>query len=194
MQISWPEQGFLRRWEGKAHELRRVLALGEEDPLDPFRLIEALPGVCALSAAAVRRARPFLERLYQKRHSWWAAAYREDAGPWLILYNPWQSKTRLHPSLMEEVAHIHLNDKPTQVALDADTGLLRRSYGRSKEREAYGVAAAALVPFVGLVRRLARDESDDSLAGHFGVSKDILRYRANTTGARVRARAVARLP
>ncbi|MCA9751667.1 MAG: ImmA/IrrE family metallo-endopeptidase [Gemmatimonadetes bacterium] len=186
--VPWPQQGFLRRWEGKAQELRRILGLGDEDSLDPLELIEKMPGVLVASVVEIGNGTgSLLDCLRRARNSWWAAAYRETGGPWLIVYNPWQSDTRLRSSLMEEVAHIHLNHKPTRVFPDPATGLLTRDYGISKEKEAYGVAAAALVPFVGLVRQLARGEPDASIARHYGVSPALLRYRTNTTRARHRA-------
>jgi hypothetical protein len=116
--------------------------------------------------------------------SWSALAYREGDGCWLIAWNPWHAPTRVRASLMEEVAHIVLEHRPTKLVPDPITGLPRRTFSRSKEQEAYGVGAASLVPYNGLVilSRLGRSEAD--IARQFGVSEELVAFRMKVTGAR----------
>lgn len=53
---------------------------------------------------------------------------------------------RIKTTLMEEVAHIHLRHSPTGLTLSMD-GLRMRGYDKKQEHEAYGVGAAALLPW-----------------------------------------------
>ncbi|PKN47067.1 MAG: hypothetical protein CVU63_06815 [Deltaproteobacteria bacterium HGW-Deltaproteobacteria-20] len=182
--VPWPAQPFLRRWEGKATELRRRLSLADDGPLDPFSLVERIEGVHAVSVTDLPNVTPTqLGALHRHADEWWALAYKEADGPWLILYHPWQSQARLRVTILEEIAHIHLGHKPSRVFADPATGLPRRTYGKSKEKEAYGVAAAALVPFVGMVRKLAAGASIDDVAKAYGASRALVQYRANITRA-----------
>jgi len=192
--VPWPrDPPFLRRWEGKASELRRLVVAEDDDPLDPFALVDALDSVCAASVEDLPGISiDKLRELRRHKAQWWALAYREGAGPWLILYHPWQSTSRLRVTILEEVAHIHLGHRPSRVFTDPATGLPTRSYGKSTETEAYGVAAATLVPFVGLTRMLASGATTDEIAETYGASRSLVEYRMNTTKAKLAAERLRR--
>lgn len=85
---------------------------------------------------------------------------------------------------MEEVAHIMLEHRPTKLIVDPLTGLPRRTYSRSKEQEAYGVAAGSLVPYNGLVRLCRSGKTTGEMARHFGVSERLVAFRISVTGLR----------
>ncbi len=61
---------------------------------------------------------------------------------------------------------------------DADN----RDYDANREREAYGVGAAVLLPFVALRNRLEQGIEPRLIAREFGVSVDLVKYRAKITG------------
>ncbi len=82
---------------------------------------------------------------------------------------------------MEEVSHIHLRHRPA--LLD---GRFRdqviRIYRTSEEKQAFAVAAAALIPY-GALSHLAGGAADASeVARLYGVSPDLLAYRIRVCG------------
>lgn len=85
---------------------------------------------------------------------------------------------------MEEVAHIVLEHRPTKMVPDPATGFPLRTFSRSKEQEAFGVGAAALVPYNGLVIMSRRGGSEADIARQFSVSQELVAFRMKVTGAR----------
>lgn len=184
--IPWPSKPpFLKRWEGKGQELRRRLSLNDEKPLDPIKLIQSFSDMVLLNAKEMAgHCAEQVEVLKDMASEWWAASYRVGDGPWLILYNPWQAETRLRATLMEEIVHIYLKHKPTKIETDPRTGLPKRTFDKSKEMEAYGVGAAALLPYVPLVQKLRAGMNHRDIASHFGISEQLVNYRSNVTKAK----------
>jgi hypothetical protein len=185
--VPWPQHPFLRRLEREGHRLRERLSLGPFEALDPHQLIASL-GILSLNLLEMYGdAHEGMQLLRRYSDSWSAVAYREPPGPWLVTWNPWHSPTRVRASIMEEVAHIVLDHKPTRMEPCPLTGLPKRTYTPSKEKEAYGVAGAALVPFNGLVTFLRRGDDLADIAQRYGVSVELATMRANVTRARTAA-------
>ena len=177
-----PEHPYSRIIEREAQKLRSRLGLGDLDRLDPEQLIGTFDHMVVASAGdAVRHVKngPVLLRTTANR--WWATAYKEGDGPWLILYNPRQTETRRRASIMEEVAHIVMGHEPSKIAPCPLSGVPRRTYKASHEKEAYGIGAASLVPFAGLLRLHANGLSHDDVAEHYGVSAELARFRHQIT-------------
>ena len=82
---------------------------------------------------------------------------------------------------MEELCHIVLGHTADRLAVTGEGGK-NRDYDREREREAYGVGAAVLLPYVALRRRLERGVEASFIAREFGVSVDLVKYRAKITG------------
>jgi hypothetical protein len=191
--VKWPDAPFLRYWEGKATELRCYLKLSDDEPLDPFALFRIMPDIVVIGSAELAISCPLqYEALQPHRGAWSAAAYREDGGKWLVLYNSAHARTRTNVSLLEELAHIYLGHQPSNVFVD-EKGMCRRTYAKSKEKEAYGVAAATLVPFAALVRRITRGLKMAEIGEYFGASESLIKYRVQTTQAQERAKRLRRI-
>lgn len=181
----WPEHPFTRRLEREGHALRTRLKLTSFDALDPSTLITTFDEMRATDLIGLFGANhPGMRVLFDHRRAWSAIAYREQPEPWLIVTNPWHAETRQRASAMEEVAHIVLKHKPTRLDPCPHTGLPKRTFTASKEKEAYGVAGAALVPFTGLVTLLRDGESAEEIAIRYGVSVELANMRINVTRAR----------
>ena len=80
---------------------------------------------------------------------------------------------------MEEIAHINLSHEP--VRLEVTGSLTAREFRAEEETEAYATGAAALVPYRGLKQLVSRHKLD-SIAGNYGVTKDLIEYRLKVTG------------
>lgn len=82
---------------------------------------------------------------------------------------------------MEEIAHIHLGHLPSGLRRSGD-GLRIRSYDKQQEQDAYGVGAAALLPWAALFPSVNRGESIEELAERYQLSQNLIRYRISITG------------
>jgi hypothetical protein len=180
----WPKNPFVRHLEGKGHTLRKRLGLGEFEALSPSQLIQTYDDMALLDLRTLSGQFAAEFGVLQKHsNSWSAFALREGGGPWLITWNPWHSENRVRASLMEEVSHIILKHRPTRLLPDPLTGLPRRVYAPSKEKEAYGVAGAALVPYNGLVALIQEGDRIPAIALRYGVSAELVQMRLNITRA-----------
>jgi hypothetical protein len=83
---------------------------------------------------------------------------------------------------MEEIAHVFLRHNPTTVR-DIGGGLSSRDFLKSQEEEAYGVGAAALVPWTTFFHDLNAGMSVEETAAKYTVSTALVVYRINVTGA-----------
>jgi hypothetical protein len=185
----WPQNKYLRHLEGQAHGLRKRAILTPLQLLEPRDVARTLPNVMLAELPALAALSPDsnLAILERESETWSALALRIDGGPWLVTWNPWHAPTRTRVSVMEEIAHIVLEHKPTSLTPHPTTGLPVRAYSPSKEKEAYGVAAAAVLPYVGLVQLLRQGKSDAEIAAHYGVSVQLVTMRINLTKARLAA-------
>ncbi len=160
--------------EEQARGLRSLLHLDTYSVLDPLKLAEVM-GVKVITADDVAEFQP---RATQAEE-WWGIAHKLAHGEYLVILNPEQSPNRMQSTLMEELAHIYLDHPPSQLVVRGKQGY--RTYERQKEKQAYAVGAAALMPLDLL--ELARFLSIDPLhvAGRNGVSVALVEYRAKVT-------------
>ena len=187
MFIPWPEHRFSRHLERHGHALRQRASLGPLQMLEPAEIVKSHPDIILADFLALAAGWPAaaLELVKQASEQWSALAMRVDGAPWLVASNPWHSAARQRVSLMEEVAHIVLDHKPVAFTPDPLTGLPVRNYSPSKEKEAYGVAGAAVVPYAGLVQLLRQGMTEAEIAEQYGVSVPLVTMRINVTKARV---------
>jgi len=85
-------------------------------------------------------------------------------------------------TLMEEIAHVHLRHVPTGLVRSAD-GLRMRDYNKAQEEEAFGVGAAALMPWEAFFRALNGGRTIRYLAETYELSEQLITYRVKITGA-----------
>lgn len=160
------------------------MGVRHDEALDPLKLIATYDDMSVVDIRDFARAHPEQLRILQEESGKWSAmAFRMGSGPWLIAWNPWHAETRTRVSLMEEVSHIILKHKPTKLEPCPITGLPKRTFTPSKEKQAYGVAGAALVPYNGMVALLRGGASVEEIAATFGVSVELARMRLNVTRA-----------
>jgi len=165
------------RWceyEKRALEIRRLIPLRPEQPLDPFQLANLLQ-FQILRLSELDQLPADLRQPLSDAKLWSGAALRlPNQGSVLILLNDSQSPRRLRATLMEEICHLLLGHPPSRLTPEQPTG---RTFARHVEEEAYAIGAAALVPFAGLRQLIPRHPSIEALADHFIVSRALLRYR-----------------
>jgi hypothetical protein len=181
-------QRFPSTEKGRRFEL---LALGIRDfaglrkptePLDPFALA-TYAGLHVADFDAIRSVIPreTLGLLLAAGSTEWSGGAMSRPlpdGRKLIILNPTHSRSRQSATLMEEISHIFLGHRPNRLARQSENGnVVARDYEESIEEEAYGVGAAALVPYQGLVSLMDEGLTAGAIARHFAVSRLLVHFR-----------------
>lgn len=83
---------------------------------------------------------------------------------------------------MEEIVHKYRNHVPTGLR-EVLPGLRTRTYNHAQEAEAYGVGAAALLPWSTFYHDLDAGTAIPDIAEAYDVSTQLVEYRIKITGA-----------
>ena len=174
-----------RNFELKAIALRDFARVRPDVSLNPFELaqfanlmvieFEQLNGLS-------EHARQHL--LGPASESWSGGACSLPDGMKLVILNPNHGAARTKATLMEEICHVFLAHQPNRLSVvtkDERGKVMNRDYRRTDEEEAYGVGAAALVPYAALKRLLLQGKNSRDIGAHFRVSRDLVEYRMKVT-------------
>jgi len=116
--------------------------------------------------------------------SWSGGACSLPDGMKLVILNPNHGAARTKATLMEEICHVFLAHEPTRLSVvtkDERGKVMNRDYRKTDEEEAYGVGAAALVPYAALKRLLLQGKTSREIGVHFRVSRELVEYRMKVT-------------
>lgn len=175
-------RGFKAWCEQTAAKLRRDNDLAPTAPLPPAAVAAGL-GVRLIPADQLAGVPPeVLERLLGQHRSVWSAVTLSSGDRHLVVYNSAHSKARQSNDLMHELAHLILKHTPNMSFMDPGKGLLIRSYDKNQEDEANWLSAALLLPRQALIVHRSRRTPADDMCELFGVSRELLTFRTNTTG------------
>jgi hypothetical protein len=143
-----------------------------------LRLVD-LKSICDLLSRAVAT-----QILVHGKDAWSGGVYAQTLpdGTRICILNSEHNPRRLKTTLMEEIAHIHLKHKPTGLVRSVN-GMCMRSYDRAQEEEAFGVGAAALIPWSALFPAINTGVTIDQLVERYELSGELVRYRIQITGA-----------
>ena len=174
-----------RNFELKAMALRDFARVRPDVSLNPFDLaqfanlmvveFEQLKGLS-------ERAREHL--LGPASEAWSGGACTLPDGMKLVILNPNHGAARTKATLMEEICHVFLAHQPNRLSVvtkDERGKVMNRDYRQTDEEEAYGVGAAALVPYAALKRLLLQGKSSREIGVHFRVSRELVEYRMKVT-------------
>jgi hypothetical protein len=174
-----------RTFELKALALRDFARVKLDVPLDPFTLAR-FANLIVIDLDQVKdlsdSAREHL--LGTAADRWSGGACSLPNGMKLVILNPTHGYARTNATLMEEICHVFLGHQPNRLSVvtkDERGRVLNRDYRKADEEEAYGVGAAALVPFVALRKLVYSDKSATEIARHFRVSRELVEYRLKVT-------------
>ncbi len=98
-----------------------------------------------------------------------------------IIINSAHDATRQNNRLAHELSHLILKHEPAKAFVTSDGMMVMNYYNPMHEEEASCLSFTLLVPRDGFLRLVALGNNDAQIAGHFGVSLDLLRMRKNTT-------------
>ena len=174
-----------RNFELKALGLRDFARVKADLPLDPFKLarfanliVVSLDEIEDLSATAREHL------LGVAVDQWSGGACTLPNGMKVVVLNPNHGRARTNATLMEEICHVFLGHQPNRLSVvtkDERGRVLNRDYRKTDEEAAYGVGAAALVPFAALKRFIHTGKSAADIARHFRVSRELVEYRLKVT-------------
>ena len=174
-----------RNFELKAIALRDFARVRPDVSLNPFELAQ-FANLMVVEFEQLRglseRAREHL--LGPASESWSGGACSLPDGMKLVILNPNHGAARTKATLMEEICHVFLAHQPNRLSVvtkDEKGKVMNRDYRRTDEEEAYGVGAAALVPYGALKRLLLQGKAVRDIAAHFRVSRDLVEYRMKVT-------------
>jgi hypothetical protein len=172
-------------WERHGSALRKKAGLRAAEKLNPWALAPkiGLTVVNGWEAASWSNESDRHQLIVKDKYGWSGGVFPRPLpdGSFLCILNPTHSARRNKITLMEEIAHAHLGHKPSGLICISD-GLQVRDYNRNQEQEAYGVGAAALIPWITLFPALNDGRSVNELAEDFEVTSDLIKYRIKITG------------
>ena len=174
-----------RNFELKAIALRDFARVRPDVSLNPFELAQ----YANLMVVEFEQLRGLSERarehlLGPASESWSGGACSLPDGMKLVILNPNHGPARTKATLMEEICHVFLAHQPNRLSIvtkDEKGKVMNRDYRRTDEEEAYGVGAAALVPYAALKRLLLQGKAVRDIAAHFRVSRELVEYRMKVT-------------
>lgn len=181
-----PFSARAKKWEPHGQALRRLLNLSPREPLDPYELAPAVGlrlvdvnSICELLSSDVAK-----RILVQDKDAWSGGVFAKPLpdGTRICILNSTHGSRRCKITLMEEVAHVHLKHVPTGLVRSAD-GLRMRDYNKEQEEEAFGVGAAALMPWETFFRAINAGRTIKQLAEMYELSEQLITYRINISGA-----------
>ncbi len=103
-------------------------------------------------------------------------------GKRICMLNPTHTRGRHKSTLMEEIVHAHLGHDPTKLIFNGD-GVRARDFNSSQEAEAFGIGAAALLPWDSFYHCIDDGKTRIEIAKEFEVTEDLVRYRIQISGA-----------
>lgn len=174
-----------RNFELKAIALRDFARVRPDVSLNPFELAQ----FANLMVVEFEQLRGLSERARQHllgpaSESWSGGACSLPDGMKLVILNPNHGAARTKATLMEEICHVFLAHQPNRLSIvtkDERGKVMNRDYRKSDEEEAYGVGAAALVPYAALKRLLLQGKTSREIGVHFRVSRELVEYRMKVT-------------
>lgn len=175
-----------KTWEPIAVELRQIVRVNGHKQLNPWDLAPEV-ALKVLDGHAILKHLPAAMQFHLRgagKDRWSGGVYPHPLpdGDLVCILNPFQSHRRNKITLMEEIVHIYLDHMPSGVAC-AVPGVEVREYHKDQEEEAYGVGAAALLPWQAFFKALNVGQTIEELAELHNVAPELVEYRIKITGA-----------
>ena len=174
-----------RDFELKALALRDFASVKPDFPLDPFELARFANLIVVNFDQINDLSESAREHLLGAAvDAWSGGACTLPNGMKLVILNPNHGRARTNATLMEEICHVFLAHDPNRLSVvtkDERGQVLNRDYRKADEEAAYGVGAAALVPFRALKKFVYTGKTSAEIARHFRVSRELVEYRLKVT-------------
>lgn len=169
---------FVRWAQICAKNIRTKAGLGPYEPLDPRRLATGL-GIDVIYPGDIPglSSEDLAQLLVVDPHSWSGGSLTCPDGATIVVLNPTHSNARNNVTLMEEICHVVLAHRPSEIVVCDGTGIAFRDFKKSQEKQAYSVAAATLLPMEVLQLAIGNRRSAQSIGKEYGTSSDLVEFR-----------------
>ena len=178
--------GLPRGFKTKANRislgLRHQAGLPAEAPIDPARLAAGLGIPVVLISEFADICPEQVAQLVEADKRAFSASLLLVGNRRIILLNDGHSPGRRNSDLAHEVAHALLAHPPTQPFDHAGC----RNFDKDMEAEANCLAGYILIPNEAAQKIIWSDRDFEVICDEYGVSRQMLEYRLNTSGARKR--------
>lgn len=175
-----------KEWEPIALNLGRLAGLRDGDALNP-EILAGRVGLCLVRAedALADFEQSDRDHLLVTASSKWSGGVFPQPlpdGKFICILNPTHHPRRNRITLMEEIVHVFRRHGPTGLRTVLP-GLRVRDYDKKQEMEAYGVGAAALLPWTSFYHALDAGIDIGQMAEDYDVTTELIKYRIKITGA-----------
>ena len=175
--------GFKAKANRIAVGLRHQMGLQCDAPIDLYDLAEKRLGLPVVPITEFKDVCPdHVTRLFEADKGAFSASLLPVGDGRIILLNDGHSLRRQNSSLAHEISHALLAHRPTQ--LFDGTGC--RNFDKDLEAQANCLAGHVLIPNEAAQRIVWSDRNLEAVCDEYGVSRRMLDYRLNTSGARKR--------
>jgi len=177
--MSYNRGDYRDKWriEKRAAGVRSDLALDQFQVLDPGALAGRF-GAQIFHLSDLTDDEIALRRARSIGFDGMASIHPQDGTP-IIVLNCGKPARRRTATLMEELGHLVLSHQPSQISTDPELGVLRRSYDKAQEQEAYDLGAALLLPKERIQRDVGQRVLIDEIADAHTCSTELVTYRIN---------------
>jgi len=177
--------GYEKFLEGHANQLRLMCQLPPFARLDPFILARKMNMLVSYVDETCGLPVEMLGAIFDDTGgSWDAGTLKLPDGRVRVFMNPTKIKERQHATLMEEIAHIKLGHKPSEIVQHGNIAF--RTVSKSTESQAYWLGATALLPTRILKGAFTLNKSVQQLAAEHQVSEELVRFRCTVAGISLR--------
>lgn len=175
-------RGFKARCEETARRYRKRLGVSPEEALPYRRLADELDVILWTPADVPDLDAGTVRELSMTDAAGWSAVTVTLDGRHVVVVNSAQDARRIPNSIVHELAHIILGHSAARVDISEDGHLWLSTHSLEQESEADWLAATLLLPRDGLLPWFARRRDIGAIADRFKVSRELVRWRLNTTG------------
>jgi hypothetical protein len=176
--VTYDRRNYQHKWriERQTAALRAQLGLDQLDVLDPVSVVHHLDAEL-FTLADLALDDVALARLRRVGFDGLATTH-PTLGRAIIIINCGKPKRRQTATLAEELAHLILGHKPSQLVLVPELGIRKRTFDPSQEHEAYDYGAAMVLP----KERIQRDVKElqlraTDIADTHSCSRELVEYR-----------------
>lgn len=158
--MAYRRGDYRHKWriEKTAAATRARIGLDQFEVLDPNLLVEDLDAQVFHLSDLITDDEVTLRRARRIAFDG-ASSFHPETGQAVIIINCGRPIRRRMSTLMEELAHLLLDHTPSRIGIDPKLGVVRRSFNREQENEAYDLGAALLLP----KERIQRDVKEEQL-------------------------------
>ena len=175
-------RGFKTQAEKLTLKHRLSVGLSPRDRLDPRAFLESV-GIIVRKPTDIPGIDPgHLKQLTVVDPDSWSGATVKEGAKTLIIVNSAHTVARQANTLMHEWSHIELRHKPNRADRSAGGLLLLSDYPAELEDEADWLAGCMLAPREGLLHHCGENLDPESVARHYGISKQLANWRIGKTG------------